>query len=576
MSTLPLTMPIWKSALRLGHDPAGQGWRFALALRRSQRFMRSNRQRPFASLVARLALVCVVGALPFTLHAQNRVLELDGQTKAVEATPPQATAPVPWSRLVIKLTGTTVSGTTVRAYTNGVEVANGGLAEGGIADTFFKTPSFSLGECRLTVSGVIPFVDLEATGTNGLGGWRLGVALKPGEEQIIEWPLTAASDIGGKLLALDGKTPLNQVVVELVTPEDNTGVPSSDSAVHSPQSELDQSLVTSAATNRVLSLPSPGSFVELPGEMFGDLEAGTVEAWVNWQSFRNSSHVFEFGYDHGMLVGHRGATGDLLFTIRHEGGEGEVIDASRVQERQWHHLAAVAGPAGLKLFLDGVLVCEGASPGRFSKVAGSGRNLLGACAYRENPGAPEDFNGFMAEVRVWKVARTAEQIRETMFMKLRGNEPDLFSLWNFDDGTARDASSGGHHGSLKGEATVINAPRPTVMVTGKIIDPAGKPVARASIEARAGGGDIHRYVANAAGDYAVPMDPRERCDFFVTNGELSAYRFGFQPSAEPQQRLDWTLADPEKTPVVLGSSRRGNEADTTSNAYLVYYKIELG
>ncbi len=67
--------------------------------------------------------------------------------------------------------------------------------------------------------------------------------------------------------------------------------------------------------------------------------------------------------------------------------------------------------------------------------------------------------------------------------------------------------------------------------------------------------------ANDAGDYAFTIFPGERCDLFVTNGKLSAYRLGFQPIAEPQQRLDWTLADPEKTPVELGSSRRRQEAD---------------
>jgi hypothetical protein len=64
-------------------------------------------------------------------------------------------------------------------------------------------------------------------------------------------------------------------------------------------------------------------------------------------------------------------------------------------------------------------------------------------------------------------------------------------------------------------------------------------------------------MANAAGEYSFTITPSERCDVFVSNGELSAYRLGFQPTAEASQRLDWTLADPEKTPVVLGSAGFG-------------------
>ena len=48
---------------------------------------------------------------------------------------------------------------------------------------------------------------------------------------------------------------------------------------------------------------------------------------------------------------------------------------------------------------------------------------------------------------------------------------------------------------------------------------------------------------NDAGEYAFTMAPAARCDLFVTTGELSAYRLGFQPNGEPQQRFDWVLTE---------------------------------
>src|SRR5262249_49917870 len=67
------------------------------------------------------------------------------------------------------------------------------------------------------------------------------------------------------------------------------------------------------------------------------------------------------------------------------------------------------------------------------------------------------FQGEMDEVRVWSVARTEEQIREAMSRKLSGQEPGLVGLWNFDDpaNPGHDASPGGHHGKLMGNARTV-------------------------------------------------------------------------------------------------------------------------
>ncbi len=479
---------------------------------------------------------------------------LVGQARLAEARSPSESGLPPWSRLLIKLSGGTVSGTTVRALTNGVEVARSALAEGSAIDVNFKNLSFSAGECRLTVWGAMPSVDLQATGTNELGGWRLGVRLRPGEEQVIEWPLTPANNVGGRLMALDGKTPLDHVVVEMVSPEGDSGTPAS--AVSSGSSALNRSPASAAATNRVLSLPTHGSYVELPGVLFGDLDEATVEGWVNWQSFRTASHFFEFGdQDHGLLINHLGTAGDLQFGIRPKGGGVRTHKAGQLQVKQWHHVAAVAGPAGLRMYLDGVLVHAGPFPGRFSEAAGSGRNFLGACTLRDQNG-PQDLDGLMDEVRIWKVARTGEQIRNAMFQKLTGAEPGLFGLWNFDDpaNPGRDASPGAHHGKLMGQATTTNAPLP-VIVSGRITAAAGQSLSGASVEIHQPGQPDRSIRANDAGEYAFTLSSREGCDLFATHGKLSAYRLGFQPSGEERQKLDWTLADPEKTPVVLGSAR---------------------
>src|SRR5881394_3954706 len=51
-----------------------------------------------------------------------------------------------------------------------------------------------------------------------------------------------------------------------------------------------------SATNRVLELDGTGGYVELPPNVFNDLEEATVEAWVRWDDFSGESkRVFNYG-----------------------------------------------------------------------------------------------------------------------------------------------------------------------------------------------------------------------------------------------------------------------------------------
>jgi hypothetical protein len=69
------------------------------------------------------------------------------------------------------------------------------------------------------------------------------------------------------------------------------------------------------------------------------------------------------------------------------------------------------------------------------------------------------FNGLIDEVRIWNVARTADQIRDNMYHPLTGNESGLVAYYNFDQGiasgdntgqtTLTDKSANGYDGTLE-------------------------------------------------------------------------------------------------------------------------------
>jgi len=76
-------------------------------------------------------------------------------------------------------------------------------------------------------------------------------------------------------------------------------------------------------------------------------------------------------------------------------------------------------------------------------------------------------------VRVWRTARTEEQIRAGMFQTLTGTEPGLAALWNFADGTARDVSPTGAMASLPSGANGrrrLPAPESLSVLHGRLLN----------------------------------------------------------------------------------------------------------
>ena len=107
----------------------------------------------------------------------------------------------------------------------------------------------------------------------------------------------------------------------------------------------------------------------------------------------------------------------------------------------------------MKLYFNGRLVGTNEYTGGFSSITGGEYFFLGRDVTLSDK-TVQGFDGDMDEVRVWSSARTAEQIGDAMNQRLKGDEDGLVALWNFDDGTAWDASPNGHDGTLVGNAVI--------------------------------------------------------------------------------------------------------------------------
>jgi len=469
--------------------------------------------------------------------------KLVGAARITVAALPSPTEFAPWSRLVVKATdaaGTGLTNVTIRALSNGTEIA--------------RTTTGRNGNHWLTLRSAAKTVDLAASSPADLVASRTAIPIVPYREQIIDLVLKPSLHVAGKVTALDGKTPLPSLVLELVQPA-GADVESPGNRNEGKPVGAVESALRSANTNRVLRLTSSGSYVELPPNIFNDLAEATVEGWIKWNRFGTWMRFFDFGKPwRAMAVGNAQSTHSLQFELWNPADPESVsARATRVvpdllEAGRWCHIAAVTGQSGARIYFNGLLVAALDYPGSFSSIQNNDHNYLGHNNWKSDyPQLQiEDLEGELDEVRVWKVARSAEQIRESMLKQLTGNEADLVGLWNFDDGTARDSSSGGHHGKLTGQAAIVAEALPAV-VFGVITDATRKPLAGATVEVRQPGRDPRHLTANGAGEYAFTMDSSERCDLFVTTGKLSAYRLGFQPGAEGAQKLDWTLAETQTT-----------------------------
>lgn len=59
-------------------------------------------------------------------------------------------------------------------------------------------------------------------------------------------------------------------------------------------------------------------------------------------------------------------------------------------------------------------------------------------------------NNSFDEVRIWNIARTAEQIQHYQYVRAQGNEDGLLGCWRFYNGQAKDFSTHGRNGKLSG------------------------------------------------------------------------------------------------------------------------------
>ncbi len=243
------------------------------------------------------------------------------------------------------------------------------------------------------------------------------------------------------------------------------------------------------AQNMALQLNGQGSYVQLPSNLFTNLTEATVEVWARWESFENYSRVFEFGAPwQSVSVFNVRHQPDLRFNVWPHYAKINTAFQNKIEvpgilrTYEWVHLAAVSGPGGMLLYVNGRLVGQHTNETSFAALGATPTNYLGRGL--SGNGTDRDFNGEIDELRVWNYRRSEVQIRDDMYKRLSGREAGLAYLLNFDDGTVSDASGHAAPGKMMGKAKIVAsdlglvfAPPPAPIVAS--VPPSGSPPATA-------------------------------------------------------------------------------------------------
>src|SRR5438132_5863055 len=150
----------------------------------------------------------------------------------------------------------------------------------------------------------------------------------------------------------------------------------------------------------------------------------TLEAWI-WRSSTNPGCEAIAGKDYLMGGYWLGLCADRIRYLSGGGSFGQ--DGSNVIPASvWTHIAVVWDSVGnaRRYYLNGALDYAGSAD---SPPSGSARLRIGD----DQPS--EFFGGAIAEVRLWNIARSQDDIRRTMHTALDERLPGLVAVWHLSD-----------------------------------------------------------------------------------------------------------------------------------------------
>ena len=164
----------------------------------------------------------------------------------------------------------------------------------------------------------------------------------------------------------------------------------------------------------------------------------TLEAYVNFNSFASAPFLGNIinkddtGNDSGYML-RAGGNGIVNFVVGNGVWNETFSPANSISENTWHHIAAVYNGTTAKIYVDGT---EVTSQSFSITIGNANKNLM---LGKDSSYSDRFLDASIDDVRIWNVARTAEQINGSKNCELQGTETGLVAYYKFNQGnTAAD------------------------------------------------------------------------------------------------------------------------------------------
>lgn len=214
----------------------------------------------------------------------------------------------------------------------------------------------------------------------------------------------------------------------------------------------------------------------------------TVEAWIYPRSSANPDPVctwLEYGVDVIIARGksYHDQRGDFVLRIESDGRLHPHLYAdwwdhfrseNTVELNAWTHVAVVYDGWTMSLYLNGEQDPNILTTGKSHDDSENTHEFrLGAGESENDTGPRCSFDGAIDEVRVWNVARMADEIRENMRKPLGGDEPGLVAYWRLDEGQGQifQDATGSHYDGELGSTSMADARDPTWVAGAPLCSP---------------------------------------------------------------------------------------------------------
>ena len=213
-----------------------------------------------------------------------------------------------------------------------------------------------------------------------------------------------------------------------------------------------------APADAVLSFRTTSGWGNVAGNWAASVstQAATFEAWI--RTAVKDSQTIILGSNSPGATPRISVGGDRIAVYWNTGGGAPgwtSADTTPVTDGRWHHIAVVFDQGAITFYKDGVATTDQLTVGSPQQAAGDLQ--LGA-----GFGATTGFTGQMYGVRVWSVARTAQEIAQYRWAPLGPPTPGLTVAASFDQGRQEIVNQvGGGTGSVSnGKVVTTDLPIP--------------------------------------------------------------------------------------------------------------------